>query len=82
MRLSAGMRSTNPRPMSRASLQYIGVIGEEPVQSVSGDTHGHGVEAPPALIAFKDVRPARVEPEACRIGNRFGQRGHIAQAHI
>jgi len=62
--------------------QDIGVIGEEPIQSVGGDTHGHGVEAPPALIALQRRGLAGIEAQALGIDDAFRQGRHIAQTEI
>ena len=76
------MRSTRPRPTSRTSRSTSELVGEQPVQAVGRDAHGHGVEAPPALIALEHVRRADIEPEPRGVGDRFGQRRDVAQAHV
>ena len=81
-RLSAGMRSTRPRPTSRDQPQHIGAVGEQPVEPVGGDAHRHGVEAPPALVALEHIGRADIEAEPRRVDDRLGQRRDIAQAHV
>ena len=76
------MRSTRPRPRSRDEAQHVGAIGEQPVETVGGKSHRHGVEAPPALIALEHARCSRIEPEPRRIDDHFGESGHVLEPHV
>ena len=58
------------------------MVGEQAVQTVGRNAHGHGVEAPPALISLEHLRSAWIEPEARRVSYSFGERRNVAQAHI
>ncbi len=62
--------------------QDVGAVGEQPIQSVGGDAHGHGVEAAPALIALEHIGRADVEPEPGGVGDCLRQGGDVAQAHV
>src|SRR5215472_15591558 len=58
------------------------MIGEQPVERVSSDSHGHGIEAAPTLITLEHIGPTAIESEARSVGNCFGQCRNIAQPHI
>src|SRR4029079_19167116 len=55
------------------------MVGEQSVQAVGRNAHGHGIEAPPALISLEHLRCAWIEPEARRVSDGFGKRRTVTQ---
>ncbi len=62
--------------------QHVGLIGKQPVQAVGGDAHGHGVEAPPALIALEHIGAPVSRPSRAASAIASAKRRDIAQAHV
>ena len=77
-----GIRSTTPRPKIAREPQHVRIVGEQPVEAIGRNTHRHGVEAPPALIALQHRHRAEIEAEPRAVDHRFRQRRDIAQPHI
>ena len=57
--------------------QNIRSVGEQAIETISGNAHRHRVEAPPTLIAFEHIDGSRIEPKARRVDDDLGERGDI-----
>jgi len=55
---------------------------EQPCQTVGGERDSERVERPPAFVARKQLRIARIEPEATAFRNDLDQRADVAQADV
>src|SRR5262249_22045896 len=62
--------------------QNIRSVGEQAIETISGNAHRHRVEAPPPLIAFEHIDGSRIEPKARRVDDDLGERGDILESHI
>ena len=62
--------------------KQVRLVGEQPVEPVGRNSHGHGVEPPPALIALEHGKRAGIKPEPDRIDDHLGERGDILEPHI
>ena len=62
--------------------QRVRPVGEQPVETVGRNSHRHGVEPPPALIAVEHGERAGIEAEPHGIDDHFGQRRHVLEPHI
>ena len=80
--LSAGRRSTRPRPRSRTRRSGVRSIGEQPVEAIGREPHGQGVEAAPTLIALEHCRRAGIKPEPHGIDDHLGERGDVLEPHV
>ena len=79
---SGGARSTRPNPMSRTVRSSVDSFENRKFSELVASAHRHGVEPPPALVAFEHVGLSEIHAEPRGIDHDFGQGCDILQPHI
>ena len=80
--LDAGHAIDHAEADIACKTQHGGVVGEQPIEPVGGQPHGHGVEPPPALITLQHRRGAWIEAEPRGVDDHLGEGGDVLQPHV